>query len=502
MTPILQLQNLTITHQKDLSTLLNDLSLVVNPGDKLAIIGEEGTGKSTLMQVLYQPDLVSTYASINGNVINHFHCPAYLPQSLPQEELELTVTDFLYQDADFDRLDFNRLYQLADDLDFPLADCEEKGQSVKNLSGGERLKLQLIKLLSYEPDLILLDEPSNDLDLETLQWLESFIRRSQETIIFISHDEQFLEATATAILQLELVKKRTQSKATYQPMTYKEYQIWRRETYEKQLQLANKEREEHADRLARIHRLHQSVEHQLRNTKNDVAGRLLAKKFKNIKSQEKRYDKEAATFTAIPDNDDIINIFFSDITPLPPRKVLLNWENDVLETGQVIDLRILGQDKLVFTGKNGIGKTHLLKKIHTHLSARADIKLGYMPQTYEECMDNQMTALAFLSQTSMEQEVRTLLASLKFTREEVSHPIGQLSGGQKAKLFFAKMVLEKANVLLLDEPTRNFSPTSQPEIRKLLQNFPGAIISVSHDRKFIEEVAEIRYELTSENLVR
>ncbi len=125
-----------------------------------------------------------------------------------------------------------------------------------------------------------------------------------------------------------------------------------------------------------------------------------------------------------------------------------------------------------------------------------------MPQTYEESIDNQMTVLAFLSQTSMEQEVRTLLASLKFTREEVSHPIGQLSGGQKAKLFFAKMVLEKANVLLLDEPTRNFSPTSQPEIRKLLQNFPGAIISVSHDRKFIEEVAEIRYELTSENLVR
>lgn len=452
------------------------------------------------MQVLYQPDLVTSYATIEGRISNQFRLPAYLPQSLPQEDLELTVTDFLYKEADFDRLDFNLLYQLAEDLDFPLADFEGKRQSLKSLSGGERLKLQLIRLLSYEPDLLLLDEPSNDLDLETLQWLESFIRRSQKTIIFISHDEQFLEATATAILHLELVKKRRQARATYQPITYNHYKIWRQETYEKQLQMANKEREEHANRLARIHRLHHSVEHQLRNEKNSSAGRLLAKKFKNIKSQEKRYEKETANFTEIPDNDDIINLFFSHITPLPPRKRLINWENEVLETGQVIDLHIFGQDKLVFTGKNGIGKTLLLKKIHAHLSARADVKLGYMPQTYEESMTPQITALAFLSEDSTEQEVRSLLASLKFTREEITHPIGNLSGGQKAKLFFAKMVLEKVNVLLLDEPTRNFSPTSQPEIRKLLQNFPGAIISVSHDRKFIEEVTEINYHLTADTL--
>lgn len=480
--------------------LIDDLSFVINPGDKLAIIGEEGTGKSTLLQFLYKPQTISSYTHTEGKAITTFRSPAYLPQQLPQDLLPLKVSDFLYQDADFDRLDVNLIYRLADQLDFDLSTFEEKRQSLMSLSGGERLKLQLIKLLSYNPDLLLLDEPTNDLDLETLTWLENFIHRSEQTIIFISHDEHFLERTATAILHLELVKKRREAKATYKPLTYADYKVWRQESYTKQLQVANKEREEHTKKTKENKRIKDRVQTALRATKNDVEGRLLAKKMHTLKSQEKRFGKEAEQFTELPDDIDAINLFFSDISALPSRKVLIYWEKVTLATRQKINLQVFGQDKLVFTGRNGIGKSLLLKKIHAHLTARADIRLGYMPQNYEESMDNQLTALSFLTEVAQDQEARTLLASLKFTREEVSHPISQLSGGQKAKLFFAKMVLNRANVLVLDEPTRNFSPTSQPEIRKLLTNFPGAIIAVSHDRKFIEEVAEKQYRLTEGSL--
>ncbi|MGT2742236.1 ATP-binding cassette domain-containing protein [Streptococcus plurextorum] len=497
---MLQLQDLTIKHQKDLRTLIQNLNIVVNTGDKLAIIGEEGTGKSTLLQFLHQPDATSTYFSCKGNMTNHFKHVAYLPQHLPKAIKGMTVNDFLYQEADDHLMDLNLLYRLATDLELDLATFEAKHQLLASLSGGEKLKLQLIKLLSYEPDLILLDEPSNDLDLDTLRWLERFISQSQQTIIFISHDEQFLEATATAILHLELVKKRREAKATYQKMDYASYKIWRKNTFEKQLQIAHKERDEYAKKSAKNKRIQQRAQHQLRTTKNSAIGRILAKKMHALKGQERRFDRERENFTDIPDSDDFINLFFSHITPLPHRKLILNWEGRHLSTGQTVNLQVFGQDKLVITGKNGIGKTLLLKAILADLTARADVRLGYMPQDYEDSLDGQLSALAFLSQKTSEEKARTLLASLKFTREEVTHPLLDLSGGQKAKLFFAKMVLERANVLILDEPTRNFSPTSQPEIRKLLINFPGAIISVSHDRNFIDDVVNRKLQLTEDSL--
>lgn len=252
--------------------------------------------------------------------------------------------------------------------------------------------------------------------------------------------------------------------------------------------------------MERSHRIHQNVEHQLRNTTNDVAGRLLAKKLKAVLSHEKRYAKEAENFTEIPQDMDAINLFFSEITPLPAKKIVLNWEKKRLETGQLIDLAIKGQDKLVITGQNGIGKTRLLKKILRNINQRGDFSVGYMPQNYEELMSPNLSALNFVTEVGETEKARTLLASLRFTSEEIFHPLTALSGGQKAKLFLAKMVLAGNNVLILDEPTRHFSPTSQPIIREILSDFPGAIISVSHDRNYIREVAQKRYQLTPEKL--
>lgn len=496
---MLQLHHFSITHQKDLHALISNLSLTVNPGDKVAIIGEEGTGKSTLLKWLAEPRLIEHYALVEGDYINHFSQIGYLPQTLPAHVLDQTIADFLYADLDYDRLDFNLLYRLSQDLQFDSQRFEDNKLLLSDLSGGEKLKLQLIKLLAHQPDLLLFDEPSSDLDLDSIIWLENFMRESPATIIFISHDERLLSQTATMIVHLELVKKRQKALVTVEKMDYQTYKQTRLERFERQNSLAQKEREEHAKKMARHHRIHQSVEHTLRNTHDSTAGRLLAKKMKVVLSQERKLQKEAENFTEIPYELDDINLFFGQLTPLSTSKHLLHYEQEALPTGQTITLDIWGQDKMVITGANGIGKTRLLKKIKDDLVAVFGTAVGYMPQDSKE-LDLNQTALDFLNSVGDAENARTLLASLRFTREEVHHPIADLSGGQLAKLYLAKFVLQGCQILILDEPTRHFAPTTQPHIRQLLNDFPGAIISVSHDRDYIDEVGQVVYQLDKARL--
>ena len=154
-------------------------------------------------------------------------------------------------------------------------------------------------------------------------------------------------------------------------------------------------------------------------------------------------------------------------------------------------------------GPNGAGKSTFIKELRNLLQKKKGITLGYMPQIYPDSLNEVDSPIDFLTSTgeAIEREkILTHLASLQFTRNEVHHPISQLSGGQKAKLLLLKMVLDQANVLLLDEPTRNFSPTSQPQVRKLFTDYSGAIITVSHDRTFLKEVCQKIYHLTETGL--
>ena len=159
--------------------------------------------------------------------------------------------------------------------------------------------------------------------------------------------------------------------------------------------------------------------------------------------------------------------------------------------------------KICIIGKNGIGKTTLIRKIAKSMLERKDLRVEYMPQNYEELLNLDMTPVDFLDSTGDKEErtrIRTYLGSLKYTVDEMEHPIRELSGGQKAKILLLKMSMSGANVLILDEPTRNFSPLSSPVIRGMLREFPGAIISVSHDRKYIDEVCDKVYELTADGM--
>ena len=166
-----------------------------------------------------------------------------------------------------------------------------------------------------------------------------------------------------------------------------------------------------------------------------------------------------------------------------------------------ISLFVQGPEHIVIVGQNGAGKSTLMKKIYAELKEREDINLGYMPQNYEDILDLNQSAVDFLKIKNVpDSEIRSLMGNMKFTSDEMTSLIKELSGGQRAKLLLIKMILENCNVLLLDEPTRNLSPLSNPVIRNILTNYNGTIISVSHDRKYIKEVCQKAYWLDSNGL--
>lgn len=170
-----------------------------------------------------------------------------------------------------------------------------------------------------------------------------------------------------------------------------------------------------------------------------------------------------------------------------------------------LKLEVVGNTHICIIGKNGVGKSTLLKQIYEILKDREDIKVGYMPQTYDDILNKYEYVLDFLSPSGSKEKItkaRMYLGNMKFTREEMTSKIKELSNGTKAKLFFTKLVLEENDVLILDEPTRNVSPLSNPVIRKSLREYKGVIISISHDRKFIDEVIDTTYILTELGLMK
>lgn len=188
------------------------------------------------------------------------------------------------------------------------------------------------------------------------------------------------------------------------------------------------------------------------------------------------------------------------VDPIRDQQKIQVEEQDLVEG---IDLHIRTGEKIGIVGENGVGKSTLLYEIWQELRTREDIKIGYMPQNYTENMNLEQTPVEFMTQTGEKEErtqIMTYLGSLRYTEEEMQHNLRQLSGGQLAKLWLAKLDIIGANVLLLDEPTRNFSPLSQPELLELFQNFEGSIISVSHDRNYLNYVCSHIYQLTSDSI--
>ena len=500
---MIKINHLTITQNKDLRDLVSDLSMTIQDGEKVAIIGEEGNGKSTLLRALMGEALLDF--TIRGDIQSDLQSLAYIPQKLPEILKNRTLHDYFFLDsAD---LDYSILYRLDEELHFD-SDRFASDQEIGSLSGGESLKIQLIHELVKPFEILFLDEPSNDLDIEMVDWLKKQIQKMRQTVIFISHDEDFLSQTADTIIHLRLIKHRKEAETLVEHLDYDSYSNQRKDNFVRQSQQAANDQRAYDKTMEKHRRVKQNVETALRNTKNDVAGRLLAKKMKNVLSQEKRYEKAAQSMTQKPLEEEQIQLFFSDIEPLAASKVLVRLENETLSIGQRIlsqglQFTVRGQDKIGIIGPNGVGKSTLLAKLHQLLSGKREISLGFMPQDYQETLNLDLSPVEFLSQTGHKEELQKIqshLASLNFSYPEMHHQIHSLSGGQQGKLLLLNLVLRKPNFLLLDEPTRNFSPTSQPEIRKLFANYPGGLVTVSHDRRFLKEVCTNIYRLTEHGL--
>ena len=258
---ILQIKHLTVTHKKDLHTLLEDVSFVLEQGDKMAVIGEEGNGKSTLLKLIYEPDIAEAYVEYQGEILTGNAVIGYLAQELKQEQKEQTVWEFCSENPAFYDQNPRELADIARKLGI-LPEFFYRQEKMGELSGGEKVKVQLAGIMMQRPDIILMDEPSNDLDLETLEFLEKFILETQAGILYVSHDETLIERTANKILHLEQLRRKSRCRYTVANMDYKTYMENRSREFTNQERVAGKQREEFAKQQERFLRIQQKVEHQ------------------------------------------------------------------------------------------------------------------------------------------------------------------------------------------------------------------------------------------------
>lgn len=524
---MLIISNLSLILKKDFRVLIKDFSLTVNKKDKIGIIGEEGNGKSSLLKAIYNQEEASKYLEIKGTINIKNEKIGYLPQMVEKELLEKSVNELLNEKIDYSLLDYKKYYFYIDKFNLDEEKLLSSSLLVGNLSGGERIKLFLLIELIKEPTVLLLDEPSNDLDLLSLNLLEELIINLDIPVIFISHDEHFLSRCANRIVHIESLKSKSEARVSVKNLSYDDYYQTREDFLDKNIREFNKGKENFEKKIEKYNRVYQSVNYALNTVSRQApsVAKNLKDKMHSIKSMEKRYIKEKENLTQKYEVEDAINLKFDNLDKgrsgssnskinylVDANKEVLDLNIDTLQVNsgitlidKQISLYIKGAKKIALIGENGVGKTTLLRLIYHELKKNTSFKVGYMSQNYEDELLNYLSPLDYLSKTlnvSNKEDltkIQTYLGSLKLTFEEMNRSISSLSGGEKAKIFFAKLILEKDNVMLLDEPTRNISPLSNKAFINSIKEYNGVLIAVSHDRNFVYQVFDDIYELYKEN---
>lgn len=500
-----KINNLTITLNGDQRTIIDNFSLEISPGDKVAIIGEEGNGKSSLIKAIADVSSLSSYASVTHNNVTAKLVIAYIPQNL-QIETSTTLYDYLSNKVESEDLDYVLLYKLVNSLG-AIDPLEFGDRVVDSLSGGERLKFVILVELLKRPNVLILDEPTNDLDLSAIEWLESYLVSTKIPVLFVSHDVDFLRTVATSLVHIELTHHKQKSRITHSNLNYDDYMAWRESALNKQEQNAINDAKRFAKKEERFRSLHDSVQSQLRSVsrQNPTVGKNLKDKMKTVKSMGKRYDKERELLTKRV-NVEEASAFDLHNTTIPSKKKILEINLDALKVenrvlSENVFLEIIGPRKIAIIGNNGVGKSTLLKEIiRNH---KNDIPYFYMPQDFLVSLDLNLSAVEFLSVSGDKtelSEIRTRLGSLNFTAEEMVCKMSGLSGGQLIKVYFEKMRRSNASVLYLDEPTRNLSPLTRPVIIAAINDFEGVVVAITHDRDFIRSCFDDVYELTKDGL--
>lgn len=489
------------------NTIFSNISFSVPDNARIGLVGPNGAGKTTLLKIMTgQQEPTSGQFTINkGLNVGYIAQENALDEDKTIWDEMLTVFDNLIEKnkritkmqeqiaehpEDEDLL--KRYDQLA--YDFEQEDgftYQAEIKSILNgfnfkentwqkvigtLSGGEKTRLAFVKLLLQKPPVLLLDEPTNYLDLDTLDWLEAFLKNYQGAIITVSHDQYFLDHLANQIFELNFGKLTT-FKGNYSQYV-KERELMNNQqeaAYEKQQEKIKKEEEFIQKNLVRAS-----------TTKRAQSRRKALDKMERIKPP-KHKQKVRINFTSDrPSGKEVL--IAKDLTIGYPDKTMVSD----------IDFQVNKNDRVAIIGPNGIGKSTLLKTIMKKLEPKdgsikygASLDIGYYDQELQS-LDPSKTVLDTIwdrHKTMPEKDVRSILASFLFTAEDIDKTVGQLSGGQKARLTLTVLSLEKDNFLLMDEPTNHLDIEAKEVLEQALDNYDGTLLFVSHDRYFINELA-------------
>ena len=513
---LIQLNN--VTKNFVVNEVFSNVKMEINDKDRVAIVGRNGAGKSTLLKIisgeidfdngertvskdttigyLSQEFIVREDLSIYEEMITCFNEIIELEKELEKISYELTSENIESNPGLLDRYDrlqnqvlTHKDYHYKSKIDSVLYgldfDKEVFDKKISTFSGGEKTRLSMAKLLLSEPDLLILDEPTNHLDMENVAWLENYLSSYNGAIVIVSHDRYFIDKVVNVVYNLEFgkLKKYVGNYSNF----LRQYE----EDYEKNLK-------EYVSQQKDIKRLEEFVQKNIARASTS----------KMAKSRQKVLDKMEIIDNPRKD-DKAANIEFR-IKEQSGRDVLIINDLQVgyeEQVGQKYNFSVYKGDRLAIVGKNGIGKSTLIKtiakkqkKLGGNIQYGSKVSLGYYDQKQAEFESSKTILNELWDEYPLmkEAEVRTVLGRFLFRGDDVLKIVRDLSGGEKARLQLAKLMLEKNNLLILDEPTNHLDITSKQVLEEALENYEGTILFVSHDRYFINKIANKVFDITEE----
>jgi len=504
--------------------LFDDVSFMVNKGDRIGLVGKNGAGKSTLLRILSgeQKPNEGSISTPNDSTIGYlrqdlefeegrtvqeeaeqaFQEIKKLEQAINAINLEMSErTDYEsdgYMQLITDLNDLNERFgmlggytiqsemsQVLIGLGFQLDDFERQ---TNEFSGGWRMRLELAKILLSKPDVLLLDEPTNHLDIESIMWLEGWLKNYSGAVILVSHDRAFLDAVTNRTIDLIL------GKANDYKASYSKYVELRKDRQEKQIQSKKNQDKEIKQTKMLIEKF------RAKKSKASFAQSLI-KKLDKMDLIEVEQDDTASMYFKFPPAP------HSGKVTLKVSKASKNYDD--LQVLKDVSLILERGDKIAFVGKNGEGKTTLSKMIVNVIDYDGEIeygyqvKVGYYAQNQSELLDENKSIFEVVEDAADEHSrprVRDMLGSFLFSGDTVQKKVKVLSGGERARVALCKLLLEPVNLLIMDEPTNHLDMVSKDILKRALKNYDGTLIIVSHDRDFLEDLTEKVYEFKDKNI--
>ncbi|MFD1030075.1 ABC-F family ATP-binding cassette domain-containing protein [Metaplanococcus flavidus] len=503
--------------------ILSGVKLEVQHRDRVALVGRNGAGKSTLLKIisgemsydsgdiimpkelttgyLEQQSKLESDMTIWDEMMTIFH--AFREQEKQLRHLEEQMADptvynnpemneKVMQEYDLLQTNFKDAggYQYEADTRAILHGMkfypDDFGKKVVSLSGGQKTRLMLAKLLLSKPQLLILDEPTNHLDIETLSWLENYLKNYPGAILVVSHDRYFLDQIVTLVYEVSRhrVKKYTGNYSRYLDEKAKQYELDQKQFEKQQGEKAKLE---------------------------DYVARNLVRASTTKMAQSRRKVLEKTDWMEAPDGSEKSARFGFTIEKQSGNDVLNVQGLKIGYSGnpvsEDIDLKLYRQESLALVGPNGVGKSTLLKTIMKEIQPLAGnihygtgIRFGYYDQEQANLVGNKLVLNELWDDYPMinEKDIRGILGSFLFSGDDVLKPVSSLSGGEKARVALAKLMMQKANVLLLDEPTNHLDLDSKEVLENALLDYPGTILFVSHDRYFMNRISTKVVELMKE----